>query len=138
MVAHNMPYVATATISHWKDMVTKARKGMEVNGPAFLHSFAPCPRGWRSATGKSVEIARLAVETCVFPLWEAEYGKYQLSAPSKAIALKSERKKPVDVYLKTQGRFRHLFKPENKHVLKEIQNEVDRRWEKLLKDCEMN
>lgn len=138
MVAHNMPYVATASISHWKDMVTKARKGMEVNGPAFLHSFAPCPRGWRSATGKSVEIARLAVETCVFPLWEAEYGKYKLSAPSKAIALKPEKKKPVDVYLKTQGRFRHLFKPENKHVLEEIQNEVDRRWQKLLKDCEMN
>ena len=138
MVAHNMPYVATASISHWKDMVTKARKGMEVNGPAFLHSFAPCPRGWRSATGKSVEIARLAVETCVFPLWEAEYGKYKLSAPSKTIALKPEKKKPVDVYVKTQGRFRHLFKPENKHVLEEIQNEVDRRWQKLLKDCEMS
>ncbi|MGD2066008.1 MAG: thiamine pyrophosphate-dependent enzyme [Candidatus Bathyarchaeota archaeon] len=138
MVAHNMPYVATASISHWKDMVTKARKGMEVNGPAFLHSFAPCPRGWRSATGKSVEIARLAVETCVFPLWEAEYGKYKLSTPSKVIAIKPERKKPVDVYLKTQGRFRHLFKPENKQVLEDIQKEVDRRWQKLLKDCEMN
>jgi pyruvate ferredoxin oxidoreductase beta subunit len=138
MVAHNMPYVATASISHWKDMVIKARKGMEVNGPAFLHAFAPCPRGWRSATGKSVEIARLAVETCVFPLWEAEHGKYTLSAPSKTIALKPEKKKPVEVYLKTQGRFRHLFKPENKHVLEEIQNEIDRRWQKLLKDCEMN
>ncbi|MBN1785118.1 MAG: pyruvate ferredoxin oxidoreductase [Candidatus Bathyarchaeota archaeon] len=138
MVAHNMPYVATASISHWKDMVIKARKGMEVNGPAFLHAFAPCPRGWRSATEKSVEIARLAVETCVFPLWEAEYGKYTLSAPSKTIALKPEKKKPVDVYLKTQGRFRHLFKPENKHVLEEIQNEINRRWQKLLKDCEMN
>jgi len=138
MVAHNMPYVATASISHWKDMVIKARKGMEVNGPAFLHAFAPCPRGWRSATEKSIEIARLAVETCVFPLWEAEYGKYILSTPSKIIALKPEKKKPVDVYLKTQGRFRHLFKPENKHVLEELQNEVDRRWQKLLKDCEMN
>jgi pyruvate ferredoxin oxidoreductase beta subunit len=138
MVAHNMPFVATASISHWKDMVIKARKGMEVNGPAFLHSFAPCPRGWRSATGKSVEIARLAVETCVFPLWDAEYGKYKLSTPSKVIAMKPERKKPVDVYLKTQGRFRHLFKPENKQVLEDLQKEVDRRWQKLLKDCEMN
>ncbi|MGD9130871.1 MAG: thiamine pyrophosphate-dependent enzyme [Candidatus Bathyarchaeota archaeon] len=137
MVAHYMPYVATASISHWKDMVVKARKGMEVNGPAFLHSFAPCPRGWRSETAKSVEIARLAVETCVFPLWEAEYGEYKLSTPSKVIALKPERKKPVEVYLKTQGRFRHLFKPENRHVLEDIQKEVDRRWKKLLKECEI-
>jgi len=137
MVAHEMPYVATASISHWKDLVVKARKGMEVNGPAFLHVFAPCPRGWRSETAKSVEISRLAVQTCVFPLWEAEYGEYKLSAPSKTIARNPERKLPVELYLKTQGRFRHLFKPENKHVLEKIQSEVDRRWQKLLKACEI-
>jgi len=136
MVAHEMPYVATASITYWKDLVVKARKGMEVNGPAFLHVFAPCPRGWRSETAKSVEIARLAVLTCVFPLWEAEYGEYKLSSASKAIARNPERKLPVEVYLKTQGRFRHLFKPENKHVLEAIQKEVDRRWQKLLKACE--
>jgi pyruvate ferredoxin oxidoreductase beta subunit len=137
MVAHHMPYVATASISHWKDLVVKARKGMEVNGPAFLHAFAPCPRGWRSETGKSVEIAGLAVQTCVFPLWEAEYGEYKLSAPSNAIARHPEKKMPVEEYLKTQRRFRHLFNPENKHVLEEIQSEVDRRWQKLLKACDM-
>jgi len=137
MVAHEMPYVATASISHWKDLVVKARKGMEVNGPAFLHVFAPCPRGWRSETAKSVEISGLAVQTCVFPLWEAEYGEYKLSPPSKAIARNPERKMPVELYLKTQGRFRHLFKPENRHVLEKIQSEVDRRWKKLLKACEI-
>jgi len=137
MVAHEMPYVATADISHWKDLIVKARKGMEVNGPAFLHVFAPCPRGWRSETAKTVEISRLAVETCVFPLWEAEYGEYKLSAASNAIARKPERKKPVEDYLKTQGRFRHLFKPENKQLLEAIQKEVDRRWQKLLKECEV-
>jgi len=136
MVAHEMPYVATANIAHWKDLVVKARKGMEVNGPAFLHVFAPCPRGWRSETAKSVEISRLAVQTCVFPLWEAEYGEYKLSPASKTIARNPERKKLVELYLKTQGRFRHLFKPENKHVLEAIQKEVDRRWQKLLKACE--
>ena len=135
MVAHEMPYVATASVAYWKDLVKKARKGMEINGPAFLHTFAPCPRGWRSENAKSVEIARLAVETCVFPLWEAEYGEYKLSAQSKAIATKPEKKKPVDEYLKTQRRFRHLFKTENKQLLKEIQQEVDRRWNKLLKAC---
>jgi len=137
MVAHEMPYVATASISHWKDLVVKARKGMKVNGPAFLHVFAPCPRGWRSETAKSVEISGLAVQTCVFPLWEAEYGEYKLSSASNAIARNPERKMPVEVYLKTQGRFRHLFKPENRHVLEAIQKEVDRRWKKLLKACEI-
>jgi len=137
MVAHEMPYVATANIAHWKDLVVKARKGMEVNGPAFLHVFAPCPRGWRSETAKSVEISRLAVQTCVFPLWEAEYGEYKLSPASKTIARNPKMKMPVELYLKTQGRFRHLFKPENKHVLEAIQKEVDRRWQKLLKACEI-
>ena len=138
MVAHEMPYVATASIGYWKDMVQKARKGLEVNGPAFLHTFAPCPRGWRSETSKSIEISRLAVDTCVFPLWEADCGEYKLSPKSKAIALKPEKKKPVEVYLKTQRRFRHLFKPKNKHIIEEIQNNVDRRWNKLLKLCEMD
>jgi len=110
---------------------------MEVNGPAFLHTFAPCPRGWRSETEKTVEIAGLAVQTCVFPLWEAEYGEYKLSTPSKLIAKYPERKMPVETYLKTQRRFKHLFKPENKHVLEKIQSEVDRRWKKLLKACEI-
>ena len=112
-------------------------KRQEVNGPAFLHTFAPCPRGWRSENEKTVEIARLAVETCIFPLWEAEYDEYKLSPQSKTIALKPEKKKPVETYLKTQRRFRHLFKPENKHILEEIQSETDRRWKKLLKACEI-
>ena len=138
MVAHEMPYVATASIAVWNDMVKKARKGMEINGPAFLHAFAPCPRGWRSETAETVEIARLAVETCVFPLWEAEFGEYKLSTKSKAIAKNPDKKKPVDDYLKTQRRFRHLFKPQNKHIRDEIQNNVDRRWKKLLKACDLD
>jgi len=137
MVAHEIPYVATASIAYWKDLLVKARKGMEVEGPAFLHVFAPCPRGWRSETSKTVEISRLAVETCIFPLWEAENGEYKLSPQSKVIALRPERKKPIEEYLRTQGRFRHLFKPENKYVIDEIQKEVDRRWQKLLKLCGM-
>jgi pyruvate ferredoxin oxidoreductase beta subunit len=136
MVAHEMPYVATASLGYWKDLVVKARKGIEVNGPAFLHVFAPCPRGWRSESEKSVEISRLAVQTCTFPLWEAEYGEFKLSSPSNAIAQNPKRKMPVEFYLKTQGRFRHLFKEDNKHVLESIQKEVDRRWQKLLQECE--
>lgn len=137
MVAHDIPYVATASPAHWRDLITKARKGLEVEGPAFLHALAPCPRGWRYDTSKTIEIARLAVETCVFPLWEAIDGEYSLSAPSKVIALKPERKKPVREYLKVQGRFRHLFTPEFEHIIDEIENIIDKRWKLLLKKCDM-
>ncbi len=132
MVAHGIPYVATASPSHWRDLITKTRKGLEVKGPAFLHALAPCPRGWRYDTSKTIEIARLAVETCVFPLWEVVDGEYTLSPPSRVIALKPERQKPVKDYLKAQGRFRHLFTPEFEAVIDEIQNIVDKRWKLLL------
>ncbi len=137
MVAHGIPYVATASPAYWRDLIIKTRKGLEVEGPAFLHALAPCPRGWRYDTGKTIEMARLAVETCVFPLWEAVDGEYSLSAPSKVIALKPERRKPVREYLKVQGRFRHLFTPEFEHVINEIEQIVDKRWSMLLKKCGM-
>jgi pyruvate ferredoxin oxidoreductase beta subunit len=137
MVAHEMPYVATAAPAHWIDLIRKVRKGLEVEGPAFLHVIAPCPRGWRYDPSKSIEISRLAVETCVFPLWEAIDGEYNLSAPSKVIALKPERKKQVEEYLKTQGRYRHLFTPKFEHLISKIQGIVDKRWQKLLKKSGM-
>jgi pyruvate ferredoxin oxidoreductase beta subunit len=135
MVAHDIEYVATASPYYWKDMLTKVRKGLEVEGPAFLHVFAPCPRGWRSDPAKTIEYSKLAVETCVFPLWEAVDGKYQLSTPSRLIELAPQKKKPVTDYLKGQGRYRHLFKPQTKNVLDEVQRMTDLRWAKLLKKC---
>lgn len=135
MVAHDMPYVATAVPYYWKDLVMKARKGIEVNGPAFLHAYAPCPRGWRSEPNKSIELSRLAVEACIFPLWEAVNGEYQLSTPSKIIALAPQKKKPVREFLRVQGRFRHLFTPKNEKILDEIQRVTDEKWNRLLKKC---
>lgn len=137
MVAHDMPYVATASPYYWKDLITKARKGIEVDGPAFLHVLAPCPRGWRSDPSKSIELSRLAVETCVFPLWEAVNGECQLSTPSKVIALAPQKKKPVKEYLQVQGRFRHLFTPKNVKIIEEIQRQTDEKWKRLLKKCGM-
>ncbi|UCG44832.1 MAG: pyruvate ferredoxin oxidoreductase [Candidatus Bathyarchaeota archaeon] len=137
MVAHAIPYVATASPAHWRDLMIKARKGIEANGPAFLQVIAPCPRGWRYDISRTIEIARLAVNTCVFPLWEAVDGEYVLSAASKVIALKPDRKIPVRDYLKAQGRFRHLFTPEFEHIIDEIQQIIDRRWKRLLKRCNM-
>jgi pyruvate ferredoxin oxidoreductase beta subunit len=135
MVAHEISYVATASPYYWRDLITKVRKGLEVEGPAFLHVFAPCPRGWRSDPAKSIELSRLAVETCVFPLWECVNGEYQLSAPSKVIAMAPQKKKPVKEYLVVQGRFRHLFTPKYEKLLDEIQRITDQRWQKLLKKC---
>jgi len=135
MVAHDMPYVATASPYYWKDLIQKARKGIEVNGPAFLHVFAPCPRGWRSESSRSIELSKLAVETCIFPLWEAVNGNYQLSTPSKVIALAPQKKKPVKEYLQVQGRFRHLFTPKHEKMLDEIQRITDDKWNRLLKKC---
>ncbi|WXG39847.1 MAG: thiamine pyrophosphate-dependent enzyme [Candidatus Freyarchaeum deiterrae] len=136
IVAHRAPYVATASPYYWEDLITKARRGMEVKGPAFLHTLAPCPRGWQHDTSKTMEIAHLAVETCIFPLWEAINGEYRLSEPSKAIALNPEKKKPVRDYLKMQGRFSHLFTPKFEEVIDEIQMSTDEEWERLLKKCE--
>ncbi|MCS7095843.1 MAG: thiamine pyrophosphate-dependent enzyme [Candidatus Bathyarchaeota archaeon] len=135
MAAHEIPYVATASPYYWRDLIIKTRRGLEVEGPAFLHVFAPCPRGWRTDTAKSMELAKLAVETCVFPLWECINGEYQLSAPSKAIALSPEKKKPVREYLQLQGRFRHLFTPKFEKLIDEIQKITDQRWQRLLKKC---
>jgi pyruvate ferredoxin oxidoreductase beta subunit len=135
MLAHEMEYVATATPYYWKDLITKVRKGLEVNGPAFLHIFAPCPRGWRSDPAKTMEYSRLSVETCVFPIWEAINGKRELTIPSKIISLAPQKKKPVKEYLQGQGRFRHLFTPKNSHIINEIQVETDKRWNKLLEKC---
>ena len=138
MVAHGMEYVATATPYYWKDLLQKVRKGLEVEGPAFLHVFATCPRGWRSDPAKSIEYTKLAVESCVFPVYEVVKGKYELSTPSKLIALAPQKKKPVTEYLKGQGRYRHLFTPQNQHVVDEIQRLTDERWAKLQKKVEQS
>jgi len=135
MVAHDMPYVATASPFHWRDLLVKVRRGIEVDGPAFLHVFAPCPRGWRSDPAKSIELSRLAVDTCIFPLWEAVNGEYQLSGPSRVLVSSPQRKKPVREYLQVQGRFRHLFTPKFEKMLDEIQRITDERWNRLLKRC---
>lgn len=124
MAAHDIPYVAQASISHWKDLTDKAAKAFAVEGPAFINVFAPCPRGWRIPFDKTVEIAKLAVQTGFWPLYEVENGVWRQT-------VKVVNRKPVEEFLKPQGRFKHLFAPGNEHLLEEIQAEVDRKWEQL-------
>jgi pyruvate ferredoxin oxidoreductase beta subunit len=142
MVAHDIPYVATMSPAYAQDVLDKCRKAFQTQGPKFLHAIIPCTRGWRYDTADTVSIARLATQTCIFPLYEVERidGRpvYKLSAASAAIARRPESKKPVQEYLKTQGRFRHLFRPEvNKELLTAIQEGVDHRWQLLLEKCNL-
>lgn len=132
IAAHKNVYVATATPAHWADYMRKVRKGIEFEGPAFLHVLSSCDRGWRHDTSLTMEISRLAVDTCYFPLWEFEGGKWKLTDKSLQIARNPKLKKPVEEFLKPQGRFRHLFEPQNRHLIDKLQEYVDNMWEDLL------
>ncbi len=130
MAAHHIPYVGQTTfIGNMKDLYTKAEKAIYTPGAAFLNVLAPCPRGWRYETGDLVEICKSAVETCYWPLFEVIDGKWILS-------YKPKNKLPLEDFLKRQGRFKHLFKPGNEHLIEAFQAEVDKRWEELLFLCQ--
>ena len=120
--AHNIPYVATACPSYPFDLMEKVKKAAEMDGPAYVHIFSVCPTGWRTAPEMGIEIGKLAVQTGVFPLYEVENGKYKLS-------MKVANRKPVQDYLKPQGRFRHLSEDD----IKLIQERTDEEYEKLMK-----
>ena len=129
IAAHNVPYVAQTTfIGNFRDLYTKARKAIYTPGATFLNVMAPCPRGWEYPAEKLPEICRLAVETCVWPLFEVEKGVWRLSYEPK-------KKLPVEEYLRMQGRFRHMFKPGNEWMIEAAQKSVDENWEKLLAKC---
>ena len=129
VVAHNVPYVAQTTfVSNFKDLHDKAHKAHYTPGPAFLNVLAPCPRGWRYPTEDLMKICKLAVDTCVWPLYEVVDGDWQLTYEPK-------NKLPVEDYLKPQGRFSHMFKPGAEWMVEDFQKFVDRKWERLLKKC---
>lgn len=129
MVAHHIPYVAQTTfLTNMKDLHEKAEKAIYMQGPAFLNVLAPCPRGWRYEASRLMEVTKLAVDTCVWPMFEVIGGVWHLSYEPKV-------KLPVEEYLKVQGRFKHLFLPENRHLIDEMQAEVDKNWEELKRKC---
>ena len=119
-VAHNIPYVATACSSYPFDLMEKVEKAARTKGPAYVHILSVCPTGWRLAPEKAIWIGRLAVETGVFPLYEVEKGKYRITVDVPAL-------KPVQEYLKPQGRFRHL----TAELIEQIQQRVTEEYNKL-------
>ncbi len=129
IAAHDVPYVAQSTLlGNFKDLHTKSEKAIYTPGAAFLNVMAPCPRGWNYPTEDIMEICKLGVETCYWPLFEVDHGKWILNYEPK-------KKLPIEDFLRPQGRFRHLFKSGNEHLIEQFQAEVDRRWENLQFLC---
>jgi len=128
MAAHNIPYVAQASPSHWQDLFRKVQKAHEIKGPKFINIIAPCNRGWRSKTNDAIQLSRLAVNTCYWPLYEIEDGVTKITVMPK-------EKIPVAEFMKPQGRFKHLFSPENEGLLQRVQDEIDKEWTQLLKEA---
>jgi pyruvate ferredoxin oxidoreductase beta subunit len=122
MVAHNIPYVATACPSYPLDFIRKVEKAKKIKGPSYIHCFSVCPTGWRSPSHLTIALGRLVVETGIFPLYEVENGKYKISAEMP------KKLKPIKDYFKAQGRFRHLGEKE----IKMIQDRVNSEYKKLL------
>ena len=121
MAAHRVPYVATASIAYPDDFIRKIRKAKETRGFKFIYAFSPCPVGWRFSSELTIRIARLAVQTKVFPLYEVEEGeRYILNEEPEGI--------PVSEYLKSQGPFGFLREGD----LERIQENVDREWQRLM------
>ena len=124
MAAHGVPYTATASIAYPGDLIAKLTKAKSIRGTKFIHLYASCPTGWRHAPELSVEVARMAVKSRVFPLYEVTDGENWRLSPMP-------EKEPIDAYLKIQGRFKDMG-PE---AAAEFQNNVERRWQILVHKC---
>jgi len=128
VIAHRIPYAATATVAYINDLANKVRTALEClsEGPAFLHIYTPCTPGWRIPDNKTIEVAKLAVETGFFPLYEWDHGRFVLNPPSN-MHLDKTKRKPLEAYLKMQGRFAHLREEE----VRELERELDEYWRYL-------
>ncbi len=126
IAAHNIPYAATCSLAFIEDFRRKIQKAKETKGFRLLMIDGPCPPGHKTDPAQSITIARLAVETKLYPLFEVEHQKYRINYFPK-------EKVPVERCLERQGRFRHLFKDKSGKAIQDIQDYVDNYWNKLLK-----
>lgn len=120
IAAHRAPYVATASVGYPLDYIKKVKKAASIEGPTYIHVHCPCGPGWRIDSSKTIEVAKLAVLTGMWNLYEIENGSFDLT-------FKPPKRKPVADYLKMQRRFRHLTDEE----IAEIQRTVDEEWKRL-------
>ncbi|HHL39600.1 MAG TPA: pyruvate ferredoxin oxidoreductase [Deltaproteobacteria bacterium] len=125
VVAHNVPYAAQASPHNWSDLARKAQKALSTKGPTFLNILSPCPLGWYSKPEDSMRLAKLASDTCYWPLYEVEDGVLK-------VTYKPRDKRPVEEWLRLQGRFKHLFRGGDGSVVEALQKGIDDEWERLL------
>jgi pyruvate ferredoxin oxidoreductase beta subunit len=119
-MAHEIPYVATATVADLHDLEHKVFRAMEFRGARYLHVLVPCPLGWGSGPAETITLARLAVRSGIFPLLEAERGDVVATTPIRGVV-------PVEEYLRRQNRYRHLFAPVRRSdVIDRLQERADR------------
>ena len=119
-MAHEIPYVATATVADLRDLEHKVTKAMGMHGARYIHVLVPCPLGWGSPSGLTVQVARAATQSGLFPVFEAEHG--EVTEVSKI-----RRRMPVEEYLRMQKRYAHLFSPAPRvDVINKIQAQADR------------
>ena len=124
-MAHGIPYVATATVAELHDLEAKVMRAMTFSGARYLHILVPCPLGWGHASNDTIRMARLAKETGLFPVFEAEHGEVTQVSPIR-------HRQPVEAYLQPQKRFAHLFNPAPKaEVIAAIQAIADRNVKKF-------
>jgi len=125
-MSHNIPYIATATPAYPLDLYNKVKKALSIRGFKYLHVLNPCPPGWRIDTSLTIEVAKRAVLSGAWILLEYENGRLRLNPPSNTMLEK--RRIPLEDYLKIQGRFKHLFRPENKWLLEKLKKDIDEMW----------
>ncbi len=128
--AHGIKYLAQANVAYLPDLKRKAQKALNTPGPSFLLVLQPCTQLWKFPTSEYVAVGKLATETNFWPLYEIEDGKYTINNAPKS-------PKPIEEFLKTQGRFKHLFKDKNAEVIAKIQAEVNENFEKLAKRAQL-
>lgn len=126
IAAHNIPYVAQCSPSNFADLMKKAHRAFEVEGPAFLNILSACPTSWKTKPEKGLEILQKGVDSCFWPLFEVDNGVWKITH-------KPRKKLPITDWFANQGRFKHILKAGNEHLIEEVQNDVDRNWEKLLR-----
>ena len=133
--AHHIPYAAQACVSYPEDLYKKVKKAKSIKGPKYIEILAPCPPGWRFAMEKTVDMGTLAIESGAFALYEFENEKMTFNGKSKLLLEQKIERKPIEEWIRYQGRFKHLFKPK-KDVkrIKALEDHTDQIW-KRYRDC---
>ena len=125
MAAHGAPYVAQLAPNKWKSMAKGFQKALETEGPCFINTVSACTTEWKFDPKDTINVTDLATDSLMFPLYEIIDG-HELN-----ILYRPKNVIKVEDYLGAQGRYRHLFKPENKHVIEQIQSDIEKNWEML-------